>query len=430
MLWTGAVIIQKARIIKLLGYLIVILGGCFYCYEYFLRISPSIMLPELQHAFDLNATLLGTLSAFYYYAYTPLQLLVGIVVDRYHVKKVLIMAIAACILGTALIATAHQFYLVATGRFLQGFGSAFAFVGSLKLAATWVPKNQFALFSGMINFFGFIGAGISETAMSYTVQHFGWRQTLMGLAYLGIVLAITFALMAWITHRTRHHHQQRTKHELHLKQHFIYLWIALKAPKIWLTGIFAGLMFLPTSVFAELWGARYLEMLHHYAANQASWGDSMIFYGWGIGAIFVGWLSDKINRRTPIMRIGALLAAALSILLLYDAHLSYFLVCTLFLIFGIFSSVEILSFVVAKDLSASKHAVGTSIALINAICMLGGMIFQRGVGELLDSQWSGAMFHGHPVYSINDYEHAIIIVPISLGLAFLVSIFIRDTQCR
>ena len=49
------------------GYLICTLAAVFYCYEYMLRMEPSIMVSELMHEFQVNATQFGMLSAVFYF---------------------------------------------------------------------------------------------------------------------------------------------------------------------------------------------------------------------------------------------------------------------------------------------------------------------------------------------------------------------------
>src|SRR5690606_5606120 len=128
--------------------------------EYLLRITPGLMVEHLQVAFvpanalALDATHIGHLSAFYYYAYTPMQLPVGLMMDRYGPRNILTLAVLSCAIGTFIFASTTVFWIAAAGRFLIGFGSAFAFVGVLKLAASWLPANRFAFVSGLATTLG------------------------------------------------------------------------------------------------------------------------------------------------------------------------------------------------------------------------------------------------------------------------------------
>ena len=407
----------------LIGILIVALGASFYCYEYFLRIAPSVMKPELTQFFQLSATGFGTLSAFYFYAYTPMQLFVGLFLDRHRVRNILILAIFLCTLG-AFLFTCANFEVAAFGRILQGFGSAFAFVGGIKLASMWLPQRWFALFAGLVGSLGFLGAFASQNIMAYFVGRSGWQHTMHIMIIFGVVLLVLLALT--LLHPLKHRADYAPPFAKNYRQSWDNLVDVITLPRIWLAGIFACLMFLPTSVFAALWGIPYLEVLHHYSLAQASTATSMIFLGWAIGSGLTGWLSDVLKKRSPLMRVGALLAFLLVIPLLYMSSLPFILVCILFVVFGIVSAVEALTFVIARDLS-NHSSVATAVAFVNMLTMLGGMIFQRGLGELLDWHQHHHTIHGVHIYTLSEYEHAIVIIPASLLLAFIVALFIKDT---
>lgn len=71
----------SSRQSMLLGWAICGLGAIFYCYEYLLRIEPSVMVPELMGKFQLSAEEFGFITSLYYIAYTPMQLVVGLLTD-------------------------------------------------------------------------------------------------------------------------------------------------------------------------------------------------------------------------------------------------------------------------------------------------------------------------------------------------------------
>ena len=98
----------KTSKVSKLGWFICALGALFYAYEYLLRIAPSAMEDALRLHFNLTATGFGFLSAVYYYAYVPMQLPVGILMDRYGPKRLLTFACFLCVIGTYMFADTHS----------------------------------------------------------------------------------------------------------------------------------------------------------------------------------------------------------------------------------------------------------------------------------------------------------------------------------
>src|SRR3990167_10294488 len=108
-----------------MGWLVCSLAALYYCYEYLLRVTPSVMEGPLRAHFNLSAAGFGFLSAFYYYAYVPLQVPVGVLLDRYGPRLLLTAACLICVIGSFLLASTSVFWVAAMGRFCVGFGSAF-----------------------------------------------------------------------------------------------------------------------------------------------------------------------------------------------------------------------------------------------------------------------------------------------------------------
>ena len=78
-----------------LGWVICCIATLFYAYEYLLRISPSVMSEELRVYFvGMSAGGLGGLTSIYYWAYAPMQIVVGVATDRYGPRITLLFAVA------------------------------------------------------------------------------------------------------------------------------------------------------------------------------------------------------------------------------------------------------------------------------------------------------------------------------------------------
>ena len=194
-----------------------VLAILFYYYEYYLRVAPSVMSSELKLTFNLSEAAFGNLAAFFYYAYTPMQIPVGMMMDRFGPRRLLTFACFLCVLGTVLFGITGQFWIAAMGRFLLGFGSAFAYVGVLKLSNVWLPKKYFAFMAGLCTTLGMFGGISCAVLMSHLMLRMGWQSTLYYSAAAGIVLM----LILWLVLRdgTRHEKQDPSEmdlaHEVH-----------------------------------------------------------------------------------------------------------------------------------------------------------------------------------------------------------------------
>src|SRR3990167_11251286 len=117
------------------AYVIFLLSASFYLYEYILQVAPSVMAESMMQAFDVSAAGFGVVSAFYFYAYAPMQLPAGILFDRYGPRRLMTFALLLCATGSFFFASTDQLFTAALGRFLIGVGSAFSFIGVLVLAS-------------------------------------------------------------------------------------------------------------------------------------------------------------------------------------------------------------------------------------------------------------------------------------------------------
>ena len=75
------------------------LGTLFFGYAFVQRVSPSIMTDELMREFAVGGAALGSLSAFYFYAYASIQLPVGMLTDRFGPRKLMSFTAALCALA-------------------------------------------------------------------------------------------------------------------------------------------------------------------------------------------------------------------------------------------------------------------------------------------------------------------------------------------
>jgi sugar phosphate permease len=399
------------------------LGALFYCYEFCLQVSPSVMTNEIMREFSVNAAQLGILTGFYLYAYTLMQLPVGILLDRFGPRRLLTFATICCAIGALFFGTAHAISIAALGRFLIGIGSAFAAVSCMHIAATWLPLSRFALTTGLMVTIGMLGAVGGEAPLSMLNNYLGWRQTLIMFGFIGIALS----LIIWLVVRDRafpEHSKTITqtgflsglKHILRNKQ-------------LWITSLYGGLMYLPTPAFAGLWGVPFLVSVYHLPRTQAAFFISLIFIGWAVGSPFFGYFSDRLGRRKPSLIISSVGALISILCVLYLPYLSLTVMGIFLFAFGFFSSGFLPAFSVAREINPPETNA-TALGFVNTLNSLGAALAQPFIGLMLDWHWSGGMVEGVRHYSVTSYHLALATLPACITIAILILPFIKETYCK
>jgi len=386
------------------------------------------MMQQITANFHISAAVFGNLTAFYYYSYTPMQLPAGVLIDKYGARLVLFGACLICVVGLFIFIEANTLYLAYLGRFLMGFGSAFAYITTLKLATLWLPPHRFATAAGLTTSFGMIAATISDIYLARMVTVIGYKDALYATLVIGVILS--FVIFACVRNRPpRNPELVDDSPNLSYKEVLNKLLLIFTNRQMWLIGIIGALLYLPASVFLDVWGIPYLQTAYHMTADMAAMAISMVFLGWIMSSPLIGALSDKIKRRILPLTITSFASAIVMSIVFYAPHLTNPEIFSLFFLTGALCGSHPLCFSLSKENNPLALS-GTATAATNCLIMMGGAIFQPVVGLLLDLHRGGTVINGVAVYSIQDYNFALAIIPIGLLLSGIITFFIKETHCK
>lgn len=403
------------------------LGCVFYFYECLLQVSPSVMSTELMRDFAVTSHTLGILSGIYFYSYAGMQLPCGVMTDYFGPRRLLTIATSVCAISTIAFGLTENFFMACVARLMIGFGSAFAVVGTLKLASNWFPANRFAFLTGMMVTLGMLGAIFGETPLAVLIDHYGWRHSMLIMGTIGLIVA---ALIFIFTkdHGTHvyHHATEEVKEEGSLGQR---LMILLRNKQLWLVALYGGLMYTATPVLCGLWGVPFLMLSMHLPKAIAANYISLVLFGWAVAGPLWGIFSNRIGQRKPPLYIGCIGALLTLSLVIFGSLHNKLLVQFLLFAFGVFSAAFLPAFALAKELSNQKY-VATALSFMNMMNMVGIAIVQPAVGFILDGLWSGQMADQVRIYSIANYQMALAVLPIGMLIALLLLPMIRETHCK
>lgn len=398
------------------------IGLLFYFYEFILRITPSVMSKEIMQAYHLSPQAFGNLSSIYYFVYAPMQLVVGLLLDRYGTKRLLAFAAMISAIGCYLFANGYSVVLADFGRCLIGAGAAFALIGVLKLITVWLKPRYFAMASGLVIVVGMLGGMAGDLTLSILMRFEGWRLTCYFIAVVGAVIALLLALSL------REHPQSMDNFEdVSIERFTVECMRLLRNRQIWLNGAIGCLLYLPILGFAETWQIPYLKYVMDYQHLDAAFAAATVFCGCALAAPIVGWLSDHIKQRRMPLTVGAVMATIFMACVLYLPELSKPAMYTLLFCYGMASSVYVLTFAVSRDLSPPAVSA-TAFAVTNMLIAFSG-ISVIVIGLIIESAW-----HSHQVglhaYGVGAFQIAFMIFPVALFIAVLLTFFLDETYCR
>lgn len=421
---TALITNKKHRLQRMYPWLVISASAFFLFYKYLLQVSPSIMTHDLMHAFSITGAGLGNLAACYFYTFLVMQIPVGILLDRFSPRYLTTFAIGLCAIGAFVFAAAPNLLVAAFARALIGFGAAFATVSYMKLATLWFPPERFSIVAGLLATAAMTGAVGGEAPLAFLVEKFGWQHTL----YLCAAVGVVFTFIFWLLVRDKRHDIIHISPDNNIIQEpfFAGLISILKNPQNWLLSLYSGLAFAPTDVFAGLWGVPFLSEYYQLSRTTAAAIASSAFVGLAIGAPIFGWISDYLGRRRIVMAWGTIMALICLSIAIYSPPLPYALLVLLLFFFGVGTSSFMLGFVVGKEINRLALAA-TVIAVINTSDALWGAISEPSIGKFLDLGWDGKMVHNARIFSVSDYHHALLILPLYLLVALILLIFIRDS---
>ena len=410
------------------GWLIWLIGALFYCYVIAERMYPNIMMDNLMHRFHADASKISFILTAFYLSYATLQIPVGIIVDRFDIRKVLIFACLIGLGGQAIFILANHFGMGFLARLVIGVGAAFSYVSALKLASIWLPKNRFGLMTCATDSMGSLAVFAVDLGLTRYMQHRGYESSMWLILIIGC--GFLFLIILMIRDRRRavqsYHlgfNQGPLKKQRRLSET---LTMVTRNPQAWIIGIIGGLSYLPSALLQDQWGMTYFHRVYHLNALESGVMMQVMALGWIIAGPFIGIFSDYMRNRKLPLRVSFTLCALLFAIIFYVPLFRPHAVTPIPLIYlelmlfaiGVCLATHPIAFVLAKE-NFSNRVAGTTVGFTNSLIMLISY-----VGSLFAAVFMDLLHGGTPestsAYTLNQFTAAMTILP----AAFLISLFL------
>jgi predicted MFS family arabinose efflux permease len=376
----------------------------FYAYQYILRILPNVLMPEIMKRFHIDADIFEQFTDIYYIAYIGMHLPIGTWLDRKGPKYVIPSCIFISVAGVLPLLYSDSWVMAYIAIALIGFGSCGAILGLFKVVHLGFPENKFSRMLGIGVAIGLLGASYGSQPVSELFAIYGYERVIRYIIYIGLALAV-------VSYFTMPQARGVRNDEIDFKKDFSALW---KKKKIFLIGIFAGLMIGPLEGFADAWGTSFLETVYAFNKDQATFLSSLIFLGMCVGASIISYIANKTRCYYSVIILSAFFMAGAFLLILFTKVNMNLLILLLFVI-GLFCAYQVLA--VYKSITYVKEGlVGLATATVNMIFMSFGYFFHSIIGRILQATGGGKIVDGVPIYSANSFIYGVSVIPIALIL--------------
>lgn len=362
------------------------------------------------------------LSSIYYVSNVIFLFVAGMVLDRFSTKKTILTAMLLCVVSTFILAHAQSFYLALFCRFVTGIGSAFCFLGPIRLASRWFPPKRMAMVTGAIVTMAMTGGMLAQYPLTKLVAQVGWRDALMQVGWLGTAMLVImfFGVI-----------DKAQSLGLKSKQKISVLATAKKAylnSQTLRAALYTSLMNMAIAVYGAMMGSLYLVQRMGISKEDAAVVNSMLFLGAIIGGPLIGWCSDKLGLRVVPMKAGVILSLLVVLAVLF-APVSLPTMKVLFFLLGFLTASQVISYALVAE-SSSPLITATAVSVVSILTQGGYIVYQNLFSALLVKHGEMHMLNGVPVYSLGDYQYAAMILPLGLVLALLVLFGLKETHCQ
>lgn len=342
------------------------------------------------HSFHLTGSGVGLLSASFFYSFVALQIPVGLLLDHFTYRSLVLIGIVLFILGLIIFSLAKSLTVAIMARVLMGFAAAPAVAAVMCLAANWFSVNDFMLVASLSEVVGTMGGLFGEGYMSHWVNRLGWRHSLWIWVAVGVVLCLL--AWYWVYDAPLTHVRPKARHPLD-REAISKAWCHLKSVMgqwpVWLNGLFGGLMFAILPAFAGMWGVPFCQSVFHLSFSSSAWLMSILFVGVIVGGLCLDRICTCVGSRSRTMRWATFAEmVALVALIAYASYpdaLGKPLIPLGAMLFwlGFFAAIYIIEFANVRDLVRAESR-GTAMAFANTWCgLIGAPILQPIFGSIL-----------------------------------------------
>lgn len=369
------------------------------------RSSMGVASLQAGERFEVAAAALSTLAVAQLIVYAAMQVPVGILLDRFGARALLIFGALSMSVGQFIVSISEHLALAVIGRMFVGLGDAFVFISVIRLVNGWYEGAKATRIQQLTTNVGQLGQAVSAIPFAAMLGLSGWTTSFMLLS--AVTLAVVFLALAFIVNDRPGHHVKQSSQDF--KTVLRLLVENVKHPGVRMAFWTHFTLQSAPSVFLLLWGYPFLVEGQGFTKPVASWLlSSFVIVGFFVGPI-ISWFCAKYPKRRSFLVLLTVfsLAATWAMVIAVPGKAPLWLIAILCVVLATAGPMSMIAFDYTRGF-APKNRLGSASGFVN----IGGfsatfsMMFLAGV--ILDVYKAFSASRGLTVglYSLDGFKWA------------------------
>ena len=348
--------------------------------------------------FDISATSLATFTVLQLVVYAGMQVPVGVLLDRYGSRAMLLVGLGLMTLGQLAFAFAHSFPAAVAARAVVGAGDAMVFVSVIRLVTVWFLVRQAPLVTQLTGLSGQLGAIAAAGPLSYLLHAFGWTRAFALTSSIGVVLLV--AVLALVKDSPYRRGDVVAVKLRALAQSVRTVW-GNPGTRLGMWSHFASQF--SATVFSLLWGYPFLVQGLGWSAR----GASTLLMAMTAWAVVSGLITARLVARLPYYRSWIVVGVVITMVVPWTAVLLWpgaapdWLVVVMAFATASGGPAAMVGFDLARSFTPA-HETGRANGLVNIGGFTASLLTMALIGVVLDLSSSGGM----DSYTLGDFKLA------------------------
>ena len=348
--------------------------------------------------FHISSAQLATFTMVQLFVYAAMQIPVGVMVDRFGAKKLLVAGVVLMTGGQFAFAFASTFGAGVAARVFVGMGDAMVFISVMQLVALWFPPARTPMVTQIAGVAGQLGAVAATAPLSAALRSVGWTRSFAAAASVGLLLGVVLIVVVRDSPYKDHHGD-----ELKMAAVGRALRLAWAEPGTRL-GLWSHFTVqFGATVFALLWGFPFLVSGQGLTPGAAS--DLLIVMTVTavvtsplIGAFITRW---PYSRSTLVLWIVGAIMAVWAVVLLWPGRAPLWLLIVLVVVLAVGGPGSMVGFDLARTFNPPTR-LGSASGIVNVGGFVASLSTVALIGVVLDRVAPG----GPSTYTVESFRVA------------------------